>query len=81
LHIQAAADYYTMNQTLMKNPPLVLVDIILDPFILNVVPRSLIPTAAYIVILAIGGFYLSKYVNGWIRIMALDSVRLEKKDS
>ena len=65
----------------MKDPSPVFVDIILDPFVLNIVPRSLIPTAAYVVILAIGGIYLSKYVNGWTRIMALDSVGPEKKNS
>ncbi|TAQ88606.1 hypothetical protein B7494_g3042 [Chlorociboria aeruginascens] len=63
LHIFSAADYYTMNQTLMDHVPPVFVDIILDPYICNVFPRSLIPTAAYIIILAIGSWYLSKYIS------------------
>ncbi|MCJ1307049.1 hypothetical protein MMC25_000695 [Agyrium rufum] len=52
LRIGAKADYYSLNQDLMKNVPLVKVDIILDPFVLNVLPRSLVPTVIYIIVLA-----------------------------
>lgn len=79
LRIQAAADYYTMNQTLMQEVPPVYVDIILDPFILNVVPKSLIPTAVYIVILAIGSWLLSQSINQWIRLIAMDETEIQKK--
>ncbi|KAI9781663.1 MAG: hypothetical protein M1835_004259 [Candelina submexicana] len=51
-----------MNQTLMKNVPPVDVDIILDPYLLNIFPKSLVPTAGYIAILAI----VSWFVSGWI---------------
>lgn len=82
LRIQAAADYYTMNQTLMRDVPPVFVDIILDPFILNLVPKSLIPTAGYIIVLAIGSWYLSKAINRWILIFAMDNrAQIEKKVS
>ncbi|KUJ08624.1 uncharacterized protein LY89DRAFT_711636 [Mollisia scopiformis] len=63
LQIFAAADYYTMNKTLMNDVPPVFVDIILDPYIYNVFPRSLLPTAVYIIILAIGGWHLAKYIS------------------
>lgn len=80
LHVQAAADYYTMNQTLMHHVEPVLVDIILDPFVFNVFPRSLIPTGAYITILAIGSWFLSKKISDWIsKIAAISST--EKKNS
>ncbi|KAL5333486.1 hypothetical protein BJX70DRAFT_380814 [Aspergillus crustosus] len=52
LRISAAADYFSLNQTLMENVPPVLADIILDPFLANVFPRSLVPTACYIVLVA-----------------------------
>lgn len=62
LRIIAAADYYTTNKTLMQHVPPVDADIILDPFLLNVLPRSLIPTGVYLVILAIVAWPLSNYV-------------------
>lgn len=36
----------------MRRPPPVAVDVILDPFVLNVLPRTLVPTAAYAVLVA-----------------------------
>ncbi len=70
LQVLAAADYYTMNKTLMKHVPPVFVDIILDPYIFNIFPRSLIPTAGYILILAIGSWYLSRYISTWFQNLA-----------
>lgn len=62
LQILSTADYFTTNSTLMKNPPPVDVDIILDPFLLNVLPRSLLPTVIYIVVVAIVAYLLSSRV-------------------
>lgn len=59
LLIQSAADFFTTNATLMQKPPPVDVDIILDPYIANVFPQSLLPTAAYIVVLAVIAFFVS----------------------
>ncbi|PYH99969.1 hypothetical protein BO71DRAFT_424757 [Aspergillus ellipticus CBS 707.79] len=50
LHIRAAADYFSADPELMTNVPPVAADIILDPFLGNVFPRSLVPTACYLVI-------------------------------
>ncbi|KAI9716920.1 MAG: hypothetical protein M1812_005069 [Candelaria pacifica] len=83
LQIFAAADYYTMNQTLMKNVPPVDVDIILDPYIWNVFPRSLVPTAGYIALLAIGSWFVSGWIWEWLsKIATVDpEARLDVKTS
>jgi hypothetical protein len=70
-----------MNNTLMNHVPLVFVDIILDPYIFNVFPRSLVSTAAYIVLLAIGSWYLSKYISKWFQNLAQYNIDPEKKIS
>lgn len=46
----------------MKNPPPVDVDIILDPFLVNLLPRSLVPTVIYIIATAVLGYLLSRAV-------------------
>lgn len=63
LQVLAAADYFTTNKTLMQNVPPVNVEIILDPFLLNVLPRSLLPTGVYLIILAVLAWYLSGYIG------------------
>lgn len=62
LRVQAAADYFTTNKTLMLRPQPVDVDIILDPYLANIFPASLVPTAIYILVLAVLAFFIS----GWI---------------
>lgn len=69
LRIFAAADYYTLDKSLMKSVPPVLVDIILDPYILNIFPRSLLPTAGYVLVIAIASWFLSDYV--WELVLKL----------
>ena len=70
LSISTAADYYTTDAYLMKNPSPVFVDIILDPFILNVFPRSLVPTAGYITIVAIGSFFVARFMSRFLARVA-----------
>lgn len=67
LRVQAAADFFTTNKTLMLQPPAADVDLILDPYLGNIFPRSLVPTAVYITLLALSAWYLSGIV--W-RILA-----------
>ncbi|KAF3765455.1 hypothetical protein M406DRAFT_242463, partial [Cryphonectria parasitica EP155] len=62
LRVSAAADYFTLNQTLMKTPEPVLADLILDPFVYNVLPRSLVPTVVYVVFVAAGSWVLATRV-------------------
>ncbi|ETN36658.1 uncharacterized protein HMPREF1541_08936 [Cyphellophora europaea CBS 101466] len=62
LQIFAAADYFSLDKSLMEVVPPVHVDIILDPYLLNIFPQSLLPTAGYIIIIAVLGWF----VSGWI---------------
>lgn len=70
LQILAAADYFTANQTLMETVSPVFVDIILDPYIFNVLPRSLLPTVGYIVVVAILSWFLARYLSDQIYLHA-----------
>ncbi|SMR62757.1 unnamed protein product [Zymoseptoria tritici ST99CH_3D1] len=71
LHVRAAADFFSSNNTLMQHPPKVSVDIILDPYLVNIFPASLLPTAAYIIVLAVGAWYLSAII--WRRLQPVSS--------
>ncbi|OTB04250.1 hypothetical protein M426DRAFT_321093 [Hypoxylon sp. CI-4A] len=78
LQILTAADYYTMNKTLMEHVAPVYVDIILDPFILNVLPRSLLPTVGYIIIVAIASWFVARNISTQVRSIASEATN-EKK--
>ncbi|OSS47811.1 hypothetical protein B5807_06501 [Epicoccum nigrum] len=80
LRIQAAASYYSTNRTLMDSPPPVDVDIILDPFLLNVLPRSLVPVAAYITIVAVAAWFLSAYVYRWLLLVVQEPLPKARTD-
>jgi hypothetical protein len=54
----------------MQNPPPVLVDLILDPYVLNVVPRSLLPTAGYLVIVAVLTWFVARWIAGQLQAVA-----------
>jgi hypothetical protein len=62
LHVHAAASYFTTNKTLMDSPPPVLADLILDPYMLNIFPKSLLPTAGYIIALVVISWFASSAV-------------------
>ncbi|KAL3461091.1 hypothetical protein BJX64DRAFT_171358 [Aspergillus heterothallicus] len=64
LRIVAAADYFSLNKDLMENVPPVLADIILDPFLGNVFPRSLIPTACWVGFVAVMAIFIARWVAG-----------------
>lgn len=59
LRLRAAADFFTTNKTLMQTPPPVDTEIILDPYLGNVLPTSLVPTTIYICVVAFCGWLLS----------------------
>lgn len=75
LRILAAADYYTTNKELMENVPPVVVDLILDPFLGNVFPRSLVPTACWGVVIGIVAVVLAKWVVGEIGKVVVEGIR------
>lgn len=47
----------------MKDPPPVLVDLILDPYLYNVLPQSLVPTVGYIVVISIVSWFVARWVS------------------
>lgn len=83
LQIQAAADYFSLNTTLMEHVPPVHVDLILDPYVFNVLPQSLGPTAIYIAIVATLAWFLSSWayrrLTGYVVMHQHDHVKQEKK--
>ncbi|KAF9886647.1 hypothetical protein FE257_011287 [Aspergillus nanangensis] len=63
LRVRAAADYFSPDPALMETVPPVVADIILDPFLANVFPKSLVPTAGYITVIACLAVVLSWFVR------------------
>lgn len=61
LRVFAAAEYVSADPQLMEEVPPVLVDIILDEYLFNVLPRSLVPTIAW---MATVGF-VAWWLGGW----------------
>lgn len=39
---------------------------VLDPFLLNILPRSLVPVAIYITAVAVGAWFLSEHIYRWL---------------
>lgn len=70
LHVQAAADYFSHDATLMKDPQPVLVDLILDPYLYNVLPASLLPTGGYIILVAIVTWFVARWVTSILQNIA-----------
>lgn len=50
----------------MDNVPPVFIDIFLDPFLFNMLPRSLVPTVTYILVLAAAAWVIAGRVGKWI---------------
>lgn len=75
LRIRAAADYYSADKALMRDVPPVVVDVILDPFLWNVFPRSLIPTAGWIAVVAVVAVVVARWVAGEIGRVIIDARR------
>lgn len=59
----------------MRSPPAVAVDLILDPFIGNIFPRSLIPTAGWIAVVAVVAFFLVRWVSAELGRVIEDAKR------
>lgn len=67
LRISAAAEYFTTNATLMSDAAPVYADVILDPYLLNVLPRSLVPTVCYVLVVAAASWLVAQSVLAGIR--------------
>ncbi|KAJ5887561.1 hypothetical protein N7495_007602 [Penicillium taxi] len=80
LRVRAAADYFTTNETLMKTPSPVLVDLILDPFLWNVFPRSLVPTAGWIVVVAVAAVFVARWVAAELGRVIEDARQARKEE-
>lgn len=66
VRVKARADFYTADEALMESPGDVLADIILDPYVWNAVPESLLLTITYIAVLAVASWFLSQAVWTWL---------------
>ena len=42
--------------------------LVLDPFVLNIIPQSLLPTIAYLVIIGILGYFAASAIWKWIQM-------------
>ncbi|OOQ91645.1 hypothetical protein PEBR_08937 [Penicillium brasilianum] len=79
LRVRAAADYFSKDETLMRDVPPVAVDVILDPFLWNVFPRSLVPTAGWIVVVAIVAGVVARWVVGELG-RVIEDARFERDE-
>lgn len=81
LQIFAAADYFSLNRTLMEAIPPVYADVILDPYLFNLVPRTLLVPIGYIAVVVVVSACLGRVVAGWLRAAAApDALPDDKKD-
>ncbi|KPM35241.1 hypothetical protein AK830_g11341 [Neonectria ditissima] len=81
LQIRASADYFTDDVALMKNPPPVLADLILDPYLYNVVPRSLVPTVAYLTIVGFIAWLVARPIASKLQSIAITTETATKKQN
>ncbi|CAM1504125.1 Fc.00g017160.m01.CDS01 [Cosmosporella sp. VM-42] len=81
LQVRASADYFTDNAALMEDPPPVLVDLILDPYLYNVIPRSLVPTIGYIVLVAIVTWFVARAVASKLQSITITPESTVKKQT
>lgn len=59
----------------MRNVEPVAVDLILDPFLWNVFPRSLVPTAGWIVVVAVVAVFVARWVGAELGRVVEDARR------
>lgn len=79
VQVQASADYFSDDAALMKDPPPVLVDLILDPYLYNILPRSLVPTVGYVVLVGIVTWIVARRAASALRSIADKSEDTPKK--
>ncbi|KAL2759526.1 hypothetical protein ACRALDRAFT_2023707 [Sodiomyces alcalophilus JCM 7366] len=67
LRVRAAADYYSEDAARMAQVEPPLVDIIMDPYVLGIIPESLMSTVAYVIVIAVLAILLSRHIVSRIR--------------
>ncbi|KAL7819755.1 hypothetical protein V8C26DRAFT_427680 [Trichoderma gracile] len=80
LRVLAAADYFSHHQSLMKDPPPVLVDLILDPYIYNVLPQSLVPTVCYLLVVGIASWFVARWAAKSLAAIAASDEKEKKQN-
>lgn len=75
LRVRAAADYYSADKTLMQDVPPVKVELIIDPFLWNVFPRSLVPTAGWIAVVGLVALVVARWIAGEFGRVVVDARR------
>lgn len=74
LRIHTAADYFTLNTNLMQRVPPVVADVILDPYLGNIFPRSLVPTAGWVVLVCVLAVVIARCVVREVGRVVLDGL-------
>ena len=59
----------------MDTVPPVWVDVILDPYLFNLVPRTLLPPIAYITVIVIISWFLGHGILAWLRGIATTDIK------
>lgn len=77
LRVDTVADYFTLSEPLMQTVPPVPVDLILDPFLGNVFPRSLVSTACWGLVVAAVAVGISRWVVKEIGRVVLQEMRVD----
>ncbi|CRK37411.1 hypothetical protein BN1723_004608 [Verticillium longisporum] len=80
LRVLAAADYYSHDAAVMTHVDPVLVDIILDTYLLYVVPQSLAPTVVYITLVAGLAWALAQRIRNRLLVLTSSPGQALKKD-
>ncbi|KAH7273790.1 hypothetical protein B0J15DRAFT_567158 [Fusarium solani] len=80
LQIKASADYFTDDAALMRDPPPVLVDLILDPYLYNLIPRSLVPTIGFLILVGLVAWFVARSVASKLQSIAVAGESREKKE-
>jgi hypothetical protein len=81
LQVRASADYFTDDAELMKTPPPVLADLILDPYFYNVLPQSLIPTIGYLVVVGLIAWFGARSIASKLQSIAITADSATKKQN
>lgn len=80
LQIKASADYFTDDAALMRDPPPVLVDLILDPYLYSLIPHSLVPTIGFLVVVGLVAWFVARSVASKLQSIAVAGESREKKE-